>query len=267
MTRLQWNAPGERIFFTGLDRGVLFVEDRPGVPWNGLVGISEKPSGGLVTPRYVDGRKYLNEASIEEYAATISAYTYPDLFEECDGVFFDGFGVGYGQQQRKPFSVAYRTLVGNDLESSDFAYRLHMVYDLTAEPSTVDHGSMSDTVNPNIFAWNVTSLPVEPIYPGLQPVSHVIFDSRRVSKQIMEKVESWLYGTAFTEPRLPRFAEFDELLTVYGLRIELNSETGISTLIASEAPDLLGSVDVGIYTKSMPTRLVESTMPGVYNLE
>lgn len=267
MTRIQWNASGDRIFHTGLDRGVLFVEDAPGVPWNGLVGLSEQPSEGTVTPRYIDGRKYLNTASIEEYAADIRAYTYPDIFEGCDGVYFDEYGVGYGQQERKPFSVAYRSLVGNDLQSIDFAYRLHVVYDLTAEPSSVEHATISSTVDPGIFSWRVTSLPVEPLYPGLEPVSHIIFDSRRVSKEIMEKLEEWLYGTAVSEPRLPRFEDFKELFVAYGMRIEPNTELGIANLVSSDVPDLTGNTNNGIYGRYPTSRLVESSQPGIFTLE
>lgn len=267
MTRIQWNAPGERIFFAGLDRGVLFVEDNPGVPWNGLVSLSEAPSEGIVTPRYIDGRKYLNEASLEEYAANLSAYTYPDLFEGCDGVYFDTFGVGYGQQQRKPFSIAYRSLVGNDLASIDHAYRLHIVFDLTAEPSTINHATISATTDPGIFSWNVSSLPVAPIYPGLEPVSHIIFDSRRVSPEIMLKLEEWLYGTETTEPRLPRPEDFAELFVVYGLRIQPDEITGIANLISSDMPDLSGSTRNGIFTRYPSTRLVETSQPGVFTLE
>ena len=267
MTRIQWNAPGERIFFTGLDRGVLFVEDRPGVPWNGLVAVSEQPSEGTITSRYIDGRKYLNTASIEEYGANIQAYTFPDEFEECDGVFFDEYGVGYGQQERKSFSIAYRTLVGNDLQSIDHAYRLHVVFDLTAEPSSVENGTLSDTINPNIFSWRVTSLPAEPLYPGLEPVSHIIFDSRRVSREIMEKLEEWLYGTVGSDPRLPRFEDFKELFIAYGLRITPNEISGIANLVSSDIPDLAGSTSNGIYTRYPSSRLDETSQPGVFTLE
>lgn len=267
MTRIQWNAPGERIFYAGLDRGVLFVEDRPGVPWNGLVAVSEQPADGTITPRYIDGRKYLNISSIEEYVADIRAYTYPDEFEECDGVYFDSYGVGYGQQERKPFSIAYRSLVGNDLQSIDHAYRLHIVFDLTAEPSSIEHGTLSNTIDPNIFGWRVASLPSEPLYPGLEPVSHIIFDSRRVSKEIMEKLEEWLYGTATSDSRLPRFEDFKELFVAYGLRITPNEVSGIAELVSSDVPDLSGNTRNGIYTRYPTSRLAETSQPGVFTLE
>lgn len=267
MTRIQWNAPGERIFHAGLDRGVLFVEDQPGVAWNGLVSVSEQPAEGTTTPRYIDGRKYLNVSSIEEYVANINAYTYPDIFEECDGVYFDEYGVGYGQQERKPFSIAYRSLVGNDLQSVDHAYRLHIVFDLTAEPSTVDRTTLSDTVSPGLFSWRVTALPVEPLYPGLEPVSHIIFDSRRVAREIMEKLEEWLYGTAVNDSRLPRLEDFKELFIAYGLRIIPDSVTGIAELVSSDLPDVSGNTANGIYTRYPTSRLDETSQPGVFTLE
>lgn len=60
MSRLTWSAVGERYYETGVDRGVLYVGDQPGVAWTGLTSVSESPTGGEARAFYIDGVKYLN---------------------------------------------------------------------------------------------------------------------------------------------------------------------------------------------------------------
>ncbi len=42
MTRLVWDQLGDRVYETGLDRGVLYFTDGGGVPWNGLTSVEER---------------------------------------------------------------------------------------------------------------------------------------------------------------------------------------------------------------------------------
>ena len=49
MSRLVWDNTGERLYETGVKRGVLYPavngEYPAGVVWNGLTSVSENPSG------------------------------------------------------------------------------------------------------------------------------------------------------------------------------------------------------------------------------
>ena len=85
MTRLTWGAIGERYYEDGVDRGVLYVDD-VGYVWNGLISVSETPTGGEHRSYYLDGIKHINLASAEEYEATIKAISAPAEFAACDGV-------------------------------------------------------------------------------------------------------------------------------------------------------------------------------------
>ena len=91
MSKLVWDKTDERIFETGVDKGVLYPFNTTtkaydnGVVWNGLTGVTESPSGAEATPLYADNIKYLNLLSAEEFGATVEAYTYPDEFAECNG--------------------------------------------------------------------------------------------------------------------------------------------------------------------------------------
>lgn len=208
MTRLEWGAAGERYYEAGVDRGVLYV-DGVGVPWNGLVSVAEAPSGGDATPYYIDGVKYLNRAAPEEFGATITAFTYPDEFSACDGSEQIGWGLYATQQRRRPFSFAYRTKVGNDLDGVDAGYKIHLVYNALAAPSQRANATFADTTTPGNFSWTLTTTP--PAISQRQRTSHLVVDSRTASDTMIARVESILYGTDAAPPRMPSVAELIEL--------------------------------------------------------
>ena len=106
-----------------------------GVAWNGLSAVTESPSGAEPSPIYADNIKYLNLMSAEDFGGTIEAYTSPDEFAECDGSVEVAPGVFAGQQSRKIFGLSYRTILGNDVDSNDYGYKLHLVYGCLASVS------------------------------------------------------------------------------------------------------------------------------------
>src|SRR4051812_23743531 len=131
MTALAWDRVGERFFETGVDRGVLYLPNGSGVynsgfAWNGLVSVTESPSGAEANPQYADNVKYLNLVSLEMFAATIEAFTYPAEFGQCDGSLQLSAGVLIGQQARKSFGLSYRTILGNDVDGTDKGYKIHL---------------------------------------------------------------------------------------------------------------------------------------------
>ena len=140
MSALQWDVTGKRHYETGVDRGVLYPQDKTGayptgVAWSGLISISENPTGAEPNAFYADNIKYLNLMSVEEFEASIEAYTYPDEFAICDGSLELTPGLHVGQQPRKPFGLAYRTKKGNDVDYNEHGYKLHIVYGALASPS------------------------------------------------------------------------------------------------------------------------------------
>ena len=133
--KLVWDKVGERFYETGCDHGVLYPiqtggKYNKGVAWNGLSAVTESPSGAEPSPIYADNIKYLNMMSAEDFGGTIEAYTYPDEFAECDGSVEIAPGVFAGQQSRKQFGLSYRTILGNDVDSDDYGYKLHLCMDV-----------------------------------------------------------------------------------------------------------------------------------------
>lgn len=214
--KIVWDKTGERIYETGVDHGVLYPADNEGtypvgVAWNGLIGISESPSGAEPNPIYADNIKYLNLMSAEEFGATIEAYTYPDEFEACDGSAEIAPGVKIGQQARKPFGLSYRTLIGNDVDSQDHGYKLHLIYGGQASPSERAYATINDTPEAITFSWEITTTPVE--VEGFKPSASITIDSTSVDETKLAALEAILYGTAEEEARLPLP---DEVVTIIG---------------------------------------------------
>lgn len=206
MAELVWDQVGERVYETGVDHGVLYIPDSSGayvdgVAWNGLTSVSEAPSGAEPNAQYADNIKYLNLYSAEEFGATIEAFTYPDEFNQFDGLGVPSPGVTIGQQARKAFGLSYRTLIGNDLDGTDHGYKLHLIYGCTASPSEKAYNTVNDSPEAITFSWEVATVPVA--VPDMKPTAVITIDSTVVDAASLTALENLLYGTAGTDPSLP----------------------------------------------------------------
>lgn len=229
MTKLAWDTTGERKYETGVDQGVLYIPDDTGAyaegyAWNGLTAITEAPTGAAATPQYADNTKYLNLISTEFFAGTIEAFTYPDQFGQCDGTAEPQPGVLVGQQSRKTFGLAYRTKIGNDVDGSDFGYKLHLVYGLTAAPSSKAFATINDTPAAIAFNWAIESIPVAA--SGLKPTSLIVIDSTVVDPTALATLEAALYGSSGTDPYLPLP---DDIVAFFGDEVTLVRLVGASS--------------------------------------
>ena len=214
MSKLIWDAVGERKYETGVRNAVLYPRDNAGVypagfAWNGITGITESPSGAEPNPMYADDIKYANLLSIEEYAATLEAYTYPPEFAALDGSASPGTGLIIGQQKRSPFGLAYKTLIGNDVDEDDHGYKIHLVYNALASPSEKAHASKTESPELLALSWELSTTPVEVV--GHRPTATLEIDSTTVDAPKLAALELILFGDVATEPRLPLP---DEIITL-----------------------------------------------------
>ena len=206
MAKLVWDESGKRIYETGVQKGVLYVQAEggtypKGVAWNGLTAVTESPSGAEATPLYADDIKYLELRSAEEFGATIEAYTYPEEFEACDGSASLAKGVSIGQQDRKAFGLCYRTVVGNDVQGNSHGYKLHLIYGAVASPSEKAYATVNDSPEAVTFSWEITTTPVE--VEGFKPTASITIDSTKVDPGKLAELEKKLYGDTSTEAQLP----------------------------------------------------------------
>ena len=219
MAKLVWDKTGEHLYETGVDHGVLYFPDQTGaykngVAWNGLISVSESPSGAEATGQYADNIKYLNLISAEEFGATIEAYTYPEEFEACNGnkELVDNTGVYVSQQSRSVFGFCYRTMIGNDTDGQDHGYKLHLVYGCQVSPSEKAYQTINDSPEALTFSWELSTTPVN--VTGKKPTALLVIDSTKIDSTKLAKIEAKLYGDeTSTGAVLPTPDEIAEILS------------------------------------------------------
>ena len=214
MAVLTWDDTGTREFETGVSQGVLYVKGssgyETGVAWNGLISVTESPSGAEANDLYADDIKYAVIRSAEDFGFTIEAYTYPDEFEQCDGAVSLMTGLTIAQQERKPFGFVYKSKIGDDEHPGiDKAYKLHIIYNATANPSDRQYQTINDSPDAITMSWECTTVPVP--LEGYKPTAHVIVDTRYFDEDALETLEETLFGTVSSDPTLP---ELEDLLTL-----------------------------------------------------
>ena len=197
MAKLQWDQTGQKIYETGISNGVLYVANGSGgygtgVAWNGLISVTESPSGAEPSPIYADNIKYLSLTGVEEFGASIEAYTYPDEFAECDGSAELKTGMTVGQQARKTFGLVYKTVIGNDAAGESYGYKIHIIYGCQAAPSEKAYSTINDSPEAITFSWDITTTPVS--VTNKKPTASVVLDSTKISAANMTAIEAKLFG-------------------------------------------------------------------------
>ena len=195
---IRWNLPKDKIFETGIDHGVLYIDD-VAVPWNGLVSATIQPNGGETVSYYLDGVKRLNHSEAEDFEGELEAYTAPREFLACDGQELLARGFYSHQQYRKPFSMIWRTIIGNGIMGIKFAYKIHILYNAVVSPSNPKYETLSDDSEPEALTWTVTASPVS-TSGGFS--SYFTLNSQEVGEAKMREIESILFGSADIEAQL-----------------------------------------------------------------
>lgn len=204
MAKLEWDKVEDRIFEAGVDCGVLYPIDDPGVAWNGIVSVSEKTSRE-VKPYYLDGVKFLEHYVLGAYSAKLQAFTYPEELEKILGMQEFIPGVHVHDQRVGMFHLSYRTLIGDPLDGLDLGYKLHLVYNLTANPGDNAFNSLAGQMSANTFEWEISG--VQTSMWGIRPANHLSFDSRHTDPAILADLEEKLYGTETVDPAMPDLVE------------------------------------------------------------
>ena len=216
MSAIQWDQIGERLYETGVKKGVLYPQANNaaapyplGVAWNGLTGFTESPDGAEANDIYADDIKYLSIRSTENFKATITAYTYPDEFAECNGEASLLDGVTIGQQPRKSFGFSCVTTIGNDQQFENYGYIIHLVWGASCAPSEADHQTINDSPEAVEFSWELDTIPVAVDIAGTnyKATAHMKINSTIATAAQMQAIEDVLYGTENVDPRLPLPAE------------------------------------------------------------
>lgn len=240
MAKLIWDEVGERIYHTGIDRGVLYLQDGTVAVWNGLTNIEEAPNAELKS-FFLDGVKYLENLTPSDFVGKLKAFTYPDEFDEVNGITVVAPGLSIHEQSSKSFGLTYRTKIGNDIEGEDFGYKIHILYNVIATPDAYAFSTIQDSgVQPAEFGWSLTGTPQR--LGKFRPAVHISIDSRTTPPQVLQLVESQLYGTTKTAPSLPPITEIGEYFGFRGALLIIDFGDG-SWMAIDEADNYIDMID------------------------
>ena len=218
MVALAWHETGDKQYELGVDKGVFYPLNATtsaydkAYAWNGLISVTESPSGAEVTKNYADNDVYMSLMSAEEFAATVEAYNYPDEFALVDGTAEPVPGLYVGQQPRKPFGLSYRTKVGNDSKGMDAGYKIHLIYNAMAAPSEKAYSTVNDSPEATTFSWELSTTPIN-AGDILKSTAQLTINSLKVPAAKLKALEDILYGTTTLEARLPLPTEVIGLLS------------------------------------------------------
>jgi len=224
MAKLQFDAPGEKLFETGVENCVLYLKDSSGrypkgVAWNGITNVTSGNAGGEAESYFMDGIKYLELRENDLFHGTIEAYTYPEEFEVCDGSLELEEGVFLRQQRHAEFGLCYKTLLGNDTKFEDYGYKLHIIYNATATPSERSYATINNDPELSTFSWDISTVPI--VVSGCRPASELVLDSTKIGRRGMKFIEDILYGSDSNDPYLLFPREIAELVALSKMDVVL----------------------------------------------
>jgi hypothetical protein len=200
MTKLVWDEPGQHIYETAVSNGVFYDVEGIGTAWNGLTSVEEAVSNA-VQPIYFDGIKFNDIVTLGDFAGQLKAWTYPDEFLPYEGTLEEQSGFFITDQPLSKFGLSYQTKIGNDTEGTEYGYKIHLLYNLTALPSQRTYQTLSLDVKPIEFEWVITGIPE--YIENFRPTVHVIFDSTKIDPWLLEDLEGIIYGDADSDAYLP----------------------------------------------------------------
>jgi hypothetical protein len=228
VTALTWDRVGERLFQTGVSHGVLYLHDGRSAVWNGLSSV-EDDSAQENKSYFLDGVKYLEQITPGDFSGKLKAFTYPSEFEDLLGIETVSPGLTYYDQPPKSFNLSYQTKLGNDLEGSDYGYKIHILYNLVANSDPFLFETLKETLAPTEFTWGISGTP--PKVLGYRPTVHVAIDSTTTPPDVLSAIEDIIYGTADTHPRLPPIDELSNLFKALGVLVIVDNGDGTWTAI------------------------------------
>lgn len=200
MAALVWDQVGDRLYETGVSKGVLYEYNGLGVAWNGLTSIEDSISTS-VDPVYFDGVKFNDIVTVGDFKARLRAWTYPEEFMAFEGTLEDQTGFWITGQQPSQFCLSYQTLIGDDINELRAGYKIHILYNLTAIPSSRNYDTLSLDIQPTEFEWDISSIPED--LEGFRPSAHVILNSLDIDPNLLKDIEDILYGDENNDPHLP----------------------------------------------------------------
>lgn len=220
MSKIEWDDMNTRDYRAGISHGVLYTLSgnvyTNGVPWNGLISISDKPSRQQKDPLFIGDMIQGYALSIEEYAGEIKAVMYPDAFIPCLGYSSLVKGVYFTQQEPVMFGLSYFVHTGLIPSGDETHGELHLIYNAIVTDSV----SFTHETIGGGKAIEEMSIPFDTMAMEngrFTPTSHIVIDRPKISASRRNNFDTLLrtlHGTETTKPQLPLPSDIINLFSV-----------------------------------------------------
>lgn len=241
MAALQWGISPP--YYAGVDHGVLYLPGLNGIAWNGLVSVDEVTGGSTGKQLYFDGKNSGLIQDTEDFSLNVSAFTYPDAFED-----YTGYSGIVDKQKRRTFGMSYRT--GDDITG-----KIHLVYNATAAPSKKRWKSATRITEASLFEWDILTRPV--VFKGIRPTAHLTIDISTTPSATLNALTKTLYGSSTTNPTLPSLSGVFQIFED-NAQFQV-TDNGDGTWAARSSDSNIQYVDVNNVKLTWPTVIAVNT--------
>lgn len=231
ISRITWDPIAGRAYETGLDRGVFYPKDGPGLPWNGLTAVVENESNSDERTRYIDGVKTRTRRRPGEFEGRIEAFTYPETFHTK----------GLLDKRPRPFDLCYRV-------QTDTSYRLHLVYNVRLGVDAHLY-EQKDAVP---FAWDFTTVAVP--FPGLTASAHFVIEADIAYSETLVALEDVLYGNEVYDAALPNPVGIFQIFEEHSILQIIDHGDGTWTAIGPD--DVVQMLDATTFQIDWPSAVM-----------
>lgn len=264
MAKIEWNRPSDQTFQAGVDRGVIYVDDGPVVPWNGLSSVSD--SGESTTKElFLDGIKFLAVVSPRNWQGSLEAYSFPDEFGELIGISALTDGLFADSQAPDRFNLSYRTMISAPNDSPKQHYKIHLVYKVMASLSEFSNTTLGDDVEPVSFSFDLSATPIR--IPGKRPTAHIIIDSRNLDDTLLKEIEDLLYGNENQDPVFPDINVLIDMMTFSNDVVVVYNGDGTWTATGSRANIKMLDNDGHFRIKNAPAEFINEDIYQFFGIE
>ena len=106
--------------------------------------------------------------------------------------------------------MTYRTLIGKSHIGTDFAYKVHLLYNCVCLRADRKYETVNADPELDTFEFDINTSPDMSI-PGMES-GHYILDSRYTPPAIMDKLLKQLYGSGSTRGVMPSADQLNNLI-------------------------------------------------------
>ena len=212
MAVITWGKPDDRVYQSGVSRAVIFPKDgRPGVPWSGLVEVSQNDflESEIV---YYDGVPKHIIVKSSEYTVDVVSLSVPEELLEFSGVMPIRSGVYFGDQKPIPFDFCYRTEISNGIDPKPIGYKIHLLWNIIAIPKSRSFETTESDLEASEFEWTFYPTP-DSLEQWYRPSAYMTFQTLSMPADLLRLAEDYIYGSDSNDPVMP---SLDAWITFFG---------------------------------------------------